>query len=121
EAGDDVRRIVWKVYARNRELVVRVPELFEPYASHLYFYASFEAAVKKQWTGDGYLTEMLNYYKNRVWTVYDTLAKNEWELRYIPDQQFQIPELGNEAERVARTISNSEWQQDLPVSTYFNP
>ena len=46
EAGDDVRRIVWKVYAKNRELVVRVPEQFEPYASHLYLYATFHASVK---------------------------------------------------------------------------
>ncbi len=120
EAGDDVRRIVWKVYARNRELVVRIPEMFEPYASHLYFYASFEAAIKKQWLGEGYLREMLNYYKNRVWTVYDTLAKKEWEMRYIPDQQFGLPEGLDAAGRAARIISNSEWQQDKPVSSYFN-
>ena len=30
EAGDDVRRIVWKVFAKNRELVVRIPERMEP-------------------------------------------------------------------------------------------
>ncbi len=120
EAGDDVRRIVWKVYARNRELVVRIPEMFEPYASHLYFYASFEASVKKQWFGDGYFSEMLNYYKNRVWTVYDTLAKKEWEMRYIPDQRFSLPEDTDAAGRAARIISNSEWQQDTPVSSYFN-
>lgn len=41
ETGDDVRRIVWKIYARNGQLVVRIPETKDPYASHLYFYASF--------------------------------------------------------------------------------
>ncbi len=121
ESGDDVRRIVWKVYARNRELVVRIPERFEPYASHLYLYASFHAAIKPQLTGEGYYKEMLNYYKNNIWTVYDTLAKKEWQLRLIPDQNFTVPEHLNDAERAARVISNSAWHRDKPLGQYFNP
>jgi len=121
ESGDDVRRIVWNVYARNRELVVRVPELYEPYASHLYFYASFHAAVKAQWLNEGYLKEMLNYYKNNIWTVYDTLSKKEWQMRYIPDQSFNVPEQLSDAERNARIISNSDWHTDKPLNEYFNP
>lgn len=120
EAGDDIRRIVWKVYAKNRELVVRVPEMFEPYASHLYFYASFYAAVKTQWMGEGYLKEMLNFYKNSVWTVYDTLSHKEWEMRYMADQSFNIPEQLTEEEKAARIISNSMWHRDRPLQQYFN-
>ncbi len=120
EAGDDVRRIVWKVYARNRELVVRVPELFEPYASHLYFYASFYAPIKTKWLAEGYLKEMLNYYKNNVWTVYDTLSKKEWEMRYVPDQAFNIPEQLTEDEKSARIISNSNWHKENTLTHYFN-
>src|SRR4051794_20511734 len=41
ENNDDVRRIVWKIYAKNKELVVRIPEIMDPYASHVYLYASF--------------------------------------------------------------------------------
>ncbi len=121
EAGDDVRRIVWKVYAKNRELVVRMPEQYEPYASHLYFYASFHAAVKAQWLGETYLKEMLNYYKNNVWTVYDTLSHKEWEMKYIPDQSFTIPEHLSTAEKAARIISNSTWHTDKSLTAYFNP
>lgn len=121
EAGDDIRRIVWKVYAKNRELVVRVPEMFEPYASHLYFYASFYASVKTQWLGEGYLKEMLNYYKNSVWTIYDTLSHKEWEMRYISDQTFNIPDQLTEAEKCARIISNSTWHRDTSLQQYFNP
>jgi hypothetical protein len=120
EAGDDVRRIVWKVYAKNRDLVVRIPERFEPYASHLYFYASFHASVKGQWLNQAYLKEMLNYYKNNIWTVYDTLSKKEWEMRFMPDQSFTVPEQASSRERAARIISNSVWQQDTPASQYFN-
>ena len=121
EAGDDVRRIVWKVYAKNRELVVRVTELYEPYASHLYFYASFFAAAKTQWLSEGYLKEMLNYYKNNVWTIYDTLSRKEWDMRFIPDQSFNIPEQLPEDEKTARIISNSNWHHDKPLQQYFNP
>lgn len=120
EAGDDVRRIVWKVYAKSRDLVVRMPERFEPYASHLYFYASFHAAVKTQWLSEGYLKEMLNYYKNSVWTVYDTLSKKEWEMRYIPDLSFNVPENLSLAEKSARIISNSDWHDDKTLGSYFN-
>lgn len=120
ESGDDVRRIVWKVYARNRELVVRVPELYEPYASHVYFYASFAASVKAQWMSDNYLKEMLNFYKNNVWTVYDALSKKEWDIRYIPDQQFTIPEELSPADKTARIISNSGWHTDKDLGKYFN-
>ena len=38
ESGDDVRRIVWKIFAKNKELVVRIPEVINPYASHLHFF-----------------------------------------------------------------------------------
>lgn len=120
EAGDDVRRIVWKVYAKNRDLVVRVPEMFEPYASHLYMYASFFAATKNSWLGQDYLKEMLNYYKNNVWTVFDTLSRKEWEMRYVPDQIFNIPEHLSTTEKTARIISNSDWHKDKTLGNYFN-
>ncbi len=119
ESGDDVRRIVWKVYAKNRDLVVRIPEMFEPYASHLYFYASFHTSQKQQWLNDGFYKEMLNYYKNHVWTVYDSLSKKDWAMRYIPDQQIIVPESIKDAARDARIISNSTWQSDRPVTQYF--
>ena len=121
EAGDDVRRIVWKVYARNRELVVRIPEMFEPYASHLNYYASFYADVKNQWLDDGYLKEMLNYYKNNVWTVYDTLSKKEWKMSFIADQEFTVGDEADDAAKTARIITNSEWHKDKTLSEYFSP
>ncbi len=120
EAGDDVRRIVWSVYARNRELVVRTPELFEPFASHLYFYASFHTSVPAKWAQDGYFKEMLNYYKNHVWTVYDALSKKEFNLRYVPDQQFTVPDHLSDAEKAAGIISRSTWQADAGLQGYFS-
>ncbi len=120
EAGDDVRRIVWKVYAKNRDLVVRIPEMFEPYASHLYFYASFHTAVSEGWVSGDYGSEMLNYFKNAVWTVYDKLAAKQFQMRYIPDQPITAPEGLAERDRVGRVISSSAWQRDKDLAAYFN-
>lgn len=121
EAGDDVRRIVWKVYAKNRDLVVRVPEMFEPYASHLYYYASFHVVARNNWLGLDYQKEMLNYFKNSVWTVYDTLAGKEWKINFVPDQPLNLPEIADQSEKVARTISNCDWHTDKDLLAYFNP
>jgi hypothetical protein len=120
EAGDDVRRIVWKVYAKNKELVVRIPEMFEPYASHLYFYASFHTSVGENWVSGEYGAEILNYFKNNVWTVYDTLVAKEWDMRYIPDQPITVPEGLPERDRIGRIISSSSWQRDKDLPSYFN-
>jgi len=121
EPGDDVRRIVWKVYARNRELVVRMPERFEPYASHLYLYASFHAGLPGALPDGNYAREMLNYYKARVWTVYETLEEKEFQMRYIPDQQLTLPETADAREQALRAVSNSAWQRERPLADYFNP
>ena len=121
ETGDDVRRIVWQVYARNRELVVRTPEMFEPYASHLYYYVSFYSDIKSEWLNEGFINEMLNYFKNNAWTIYQSLAGKEVQLRFMPDQSFNVPEHLQDEERVAGIISQSVWQSDKPTDSYFNP
>ncbi|MFA6150164.1 MAG: DUF58 domain-containing protein [Chitinophagaceae bacterium] len=121
ESGDDVRRIVWKVFAKNRELVVRIPERMEPYASHLYFYASFFSSINTNILGNDYFAEMLNFYKTNVWSVYEELQKKEWKIRYIPDQEFTINENANEQERDERIVSNSDWQSTFSTRSYFSP
>ncbi len=121
ETGDDVRRIVWKVYARNRELVVRVPEIFEPYVSHVYCYASFYAASRKALSGNPYATEMLNFYKNKVWTIYLSLSQKDYEVRFIPDQEIKTVEELKGSKRTAHLITASEWHHQKMLSQYFNP
>lgn len=124
EHGDDVRRIVWKLYARNRELIVRVPETMEPYASHLDFYASFYYANDTVPSPDSlFVKEMLNYYKNTIWTAYDALAKKEWDTRYIPDQAIKLvqEEAPDKQVAVQRMISNAVWHHDKDLRAYFPP
>ncbi len=74
EGNDDVRRIVWKIYAKNKELVVRIPEVLDPYASHVYLYASFYSSFGKD-LGEVIEVPFLNYYKTFVWSIYQQLVK----------------------------------------------
>lgn len=120
ESGDDVRRIVWKVFAKNRDLVVRIPERMEPYASHLYFYASFYNTISTL-SGSAYLAEMLNYYKSNVWAVYEALQKQEWKMKYVPDQHFALKGQLTEQEKDERIVSNSVWQHKNSTRAYFAP
>jgi hypothetical protein len=120
ESGDDVRRIVWKVYAKNRALVVRIPERMEPYASKLNFYASFYNSIGRETLYSKYFAEMLNTYKHNVWSIYNALQQKEWQVKYIPDQTFHLSETLSEQERSERIISNSQWQKDLSTSQYFS-
>lgn len=119
ESGDDVRRVVWKLYAKNRELVVRVPEIFDPYASHIYFYASFHSGFRQK--ENDFSAEMLNYYKNRIWTIYETLAAKEFEVKFIADQNLSVAEQSSNDEYVKRIISNSFWHSDRDLADYFEP
>ncbi len=122
EHGDDVRRIVWKLYARNRELIVRVPETLEPYASHLYFYASFFCGYRLPSLQNLFVREMLNYYKNNVWSAFDALSKKEWATRFIPDQAIKLVQEDDDAQAtVQRIISNATWQTDNDLRAYFRP
>ncbi|MGL4597089.1 MAG: DUF58 domain-containing protein [Bacteroidia bacterium] len=117
EAGDDVRRIVWKIYARNRQLVVRVPETRDPYASHIFYYASFLES-------DGDLSssifgnEMLNRYKDEVRRIYDSLQTSGWAVKLPADQELpqnlEVPE----TDQVLYRISHAKWQRENTLADY---
>lgn len=118
EDSDDVRRIVWKIFAKNKELVVRIPEIMDPFASHLYFYASFFAS-KKFFYPNAYTDQMLNRYKNIVFTLYDALAKKEFAVKYISDQNVHAN--SSEQDQTQLKITLSDWHSDLHIPDYFKP
>lgn len=119
EGGDDIRRIVWQIYAKNRELVVRIPEQRDFYASHLTIYASFHTDLSEAQFLNAFASEMLNYYKNCIWTAIETLLKKEIPLKFVPDQPFDIAEDLSKQQKISMLLSNSGWQQEKPLSDYF--
>lgn len=117
EDNDDVRRIVWKIYAKNKELVVRIPEILDPYASHIYLYASFFSHFNVEGSGP-IEVPFLNYFKVMAWTIYKDLAKRGFEVRYIQDQEVANSNKADEQQWVKYSISTSRWHTNKDIRTY---
>lgn len=119
EGNDDVRRIVWKIYAKNKDLVVRIPEVLDPYASHVYLYASFFSSFGND-LGDVIEIPFLNYYKTFIWSVYRQLVQQGFEVRYLPDQPVAAANTNDAQQTVKHAVSISHWQTEKDLKTYVN-
>jgi len=119
ENNDDVRRIVWKIYAKNKELVVRIPEILDPYASHAYIYPSFynHFDISGNATAEIYF---LNYYKTVLWSIYQQLNKQGYALRYIADQATPSKHFNEEQQAIQYAITTSNWQQNKSLKAFAN-
>ena len=115
EAGDDVRRIVWKIFAKNRELVIRIPEIMNPYASHVNFYTSFYNLISKD-LSSAYATSMLNYYKDIVYNVCLSIKKTDKKVAFNIDQAVNEFVTVNEKDRVGFLLSSASWQNNFSVN-----
>ncbi len=119
ESNDDVRRIVWKIYAKNKELVVRIPETNDPYASHIYFYASFYNSISSD-IYEEFNEIFLNHYKTITWNVFEQLSRQNVLLQYIPDQGTKTFYADDPLQKVKYIISTSYWQKQNSFLNYFN-
>ena len=115
EMGDNIQRIVWKIYAKSGQLVVRIPETKDPYASHLYFYVSF---FSSQHTNGAFETELLNVYKDKVRNLFEALQRNGYQVRMPHDQE--MPKLAglNEKKSELFQITAGKWQSQVSPSTF---
>jgi len=118
EPTDDPRRIVWKIYARNKELVIKIPEVFNPFASHLYLIPSFY----KEWKGNTKLeTELLNGYKDKLRYLTDSLLKQGASLKVISDQEVSSSFEVSEDEKILYKISTAHWQNSKSLQDLVKP
>jgi hypothetical protein len=117
-AGDNPQRIVWKIYAKSGQLVVRVPEIRDPYASHLYFYASFFNGITSG--GGAFEKELLNVYKDQVRNLWEALQRNGYDVRLPHDQE--VPRLPgvNEAKNELFQITAAVWQSQTAPTKFIN-
>ncbi len=116
EMGDNIQRIVWKIYAKSGELVVRIPETKDPYASHLYFYVSFFHGLNKK--EGAFETELLNNYKDQVRSLFEALLKNGFNVRIPQDQE--VPKLAGVGDKHNELfqITAAAWQNQLAPSEF---
>jgi hypothetical protein len=117
ETGDDVRRIVWKIYARSGQLVVRIPETMDPYASHLYFYSSFYNGISDSSQGV-FETELLNCYKDKVRNLFEALQKNGFEVRIPHDQEVAKLSGMSDKKNDLFHIAAANWQKNKTPSAF---
>ncbi len=117
ENNDDVRRIVWKIYAKNKELVVRIPEIMDPYASHVYLYASFFTSFNVEGS-ETIEIPFLNFYKTVTWSVYQSLIKKGYEVKYIPDHEISTNNIADEQQWVKYAISSSNWHSGKELKDF---
>jgi hypothetical protein len=115
ESSDDIRRIVWPVYAKTKELVVRMVELQSMYASRIDMYASFCNGFRdmlKKTVSDVFL----NDYKTKIWEVYKSLKKDN-DVRFIPDQKSKIAV--EHQHEISAQISGMDWHSNK-IDRYFD-
>lgn len=120
EDNDDVRRIVWKIYAKNKELVVRTQELFDPFASHTYFYCSFFDSIGVT-DAPMMQTKGINYFKNICWSVYEELKKTGADIRFIADQDIPNRNFSDSLQRAEYAVAVCKWQTKHPLINYVQP
>lgn len=121
ESGDDIRRIVWKIYARSGELVVRMPETRDPYASHVYIGTGFYNGLITEFD-DLAGRELLNVYKDSLRQVYDAVGRNQYSVRLIKDQEEHHDAPNAEVPKDLYFLSTAHWQKDeLPSEVFINP
>jgi len=111
ESGDDVRRIVWKIFAKNKELVVRIPEVINPYASHLHFFASFQNTILSD--GSKFSTGMLDYYKDIIFNTCVEIEKSGRKVEFSMDQVVGDSLIVDRKDQLAYFLSCAEWKTDV--------
>lgn len=110
ESGDDVRRIVWKIFAKNKELVVRIPEVINPYASHLHFFASFQNSLLIEETN--YSSGMLDYYKDIIFNTCRQIEKSGRKVEFSMDQVVGDSLIVDKKDQLAYFLSCAQWKKD---------
>ena len=118
EPTDDPRRILWKIYARNKELVIKTPEVFNPFASHLNLVPCFY----KEWSGPQKLeTELLNTYKDGLRGLSESLMKQGAMIKWISDQEISTSFEVKEDEKILYQISTAHWQNQRRLQDLVKP
>jgi hypothetical protein len=118
ESGDNINRIVWKIYAKSGQLVVRIPETKDPYASHLYFYVSFFHGF--QFDGGAFETELLNVYKDHLRNLFEALKHNGYDVRIPLDQELpRLPGVEEKRNELFQ-ITAASWQNENAPSAFVN-
>lgn len=119
ESNDDVRRIVWKIYARNRELVVRSPETLNPFASHVSMYVSFFNDLNGE-PSQTLHHSCLDFYKAACYTLYKEIEQQGLRIRYFSDQDETGKTLQGQEAQIEYRLATAHWQHTTRLEEFVN-
>lgn len=116
--GDDIRRIIWKNYARVRELTVRIPDRNFPYVSHINVLASFYDGSP---SGESLELKafILDIYKEKLRQIVDSILEQNFTVQFISDQSIADHYQLDDYQRMLYMISASAWQKETPLETFI--
>lgn len=119
EPGDDVRRIVWTLYARHKALMVRWQDQQDPYGNTLRVYVSFNALDLIHNDPKVYRYAETQY-KQRLYALLHGFLQEgvllDWRTDYVPwVKGISLDALADELTRASWRINNASIQDaDLP-------
>jgi len=105
------------IYAKNKELVVRIPEILDPYASHIYLYASFFNSFNIK-SSKVIQSTLLDHYKIICWSIYEQLTKKGFEVKFVTDQANQLNKIYENSEPINHAITISNWHTETDLNDY---
>lgn len=117
ESGDDIRRIVWKIYAKSKELIVRMPEVINPHASDIEFMISFQNIYLNQLSAP-LQTYLLNAYKTNINAIYEVVKKQGFVIKHQPDQHID-QSMSAQSDPILYAISLGKWQNEISLKEYL--
>lgn len=116
--GDDIRRIIWKNYARARELTVRTHDRTFPYVSHINVLVSFYdgSPPNRPLALKAFL---LDIYKEKVRQVIDSILEQGFTVKLIIDQSISMHYELDAYQAMLYRVSAAGWQKQLPLDVYI--
>jgi hypothetical protein len=90
EPGDNPKRIIWPVYARSRELIVRLPDVVNPYVSHITLIPLMQDHVNAE-QARPLRTLLLDHYKEQIRSILDALHRTGLTVTFRSDVASPYP------------------------------
>jgi hypothetical protein len=95
----------------GKQLQVRVPEIWNPFADEILLYPSFYTIIPTDFE-DQHMQYLLSFYKSIVYSVLQAAEKNQNKIQLQNDQNHQA------ASDHKTTIVDCEWQSERTLSQF---
>ena len=89
---------------------MRIPEVINPYASHLHFFASFQNTLFP--IASDYTSGMLDYYKDIIFNTCKEIEKSGRKVEFSMDQVVGDSLIVDKKDQLGYFLSGAKWKSD---------